>query len=145
MIEFIRLGADGVELTDNAPESDHVATLFPTLGLIFSARPIATGRTHAEAVEDCKACDLMGFNDWRLPEVEELFPTADRSRLGPAADPRAYPDCPSDWFWTATDSAWSASSAWVVLFSGGDAYDYDRSSRACVRAVRVAAPSASGQ
>ncbi len=59
--------------------------------------------------------------DWRLPTVSELHTLVDEQRRLPAIDTRAFPDTPSDWFWTASQSKARISHAWLVHFGEGRA------------------------
>src|SRR5690242_15993661 len=49
-------------------------------------------------IDKANAEKLGGFDDWRLPTVEELFCLADRSRHSPAIDKDAFHDTP-DYGW----------------------------------------------
>ena len=102
---------------------------------------------HADAlgaVAKLNADAFGGFTDWRLPEVEELFLLADRTRCNPAIDTEFFPACKSDWYWTATDDASEEKSeetghsdyAWIVYFSGGYSGLDGRDGHDRVRAVR---------
>jgi hypothetical protein len=73
---------------------------------------------------------------WRLPSIEELQTIVDSSVVSPAIDAAAFPNTPSDWFWTSSPWAGSSSSAWSVAFYDGDAYDVDVSYNGRVRCVR---------
>jgi hypothetical protein len=144
MSRYTKIGADGAHLPADA--ADHVAVLDTTTGLMWSARNVGSNeQTHEAAERSCQELELAGFTDWRMPTVEELFALADRTRMDPAIDTEAFPDTESTWYWSSTPSAWSASCAWVVVFNFGLAGSLHRYSSACVRAVRVAAPAASGQ
>jgi hypothetical protein len=93
--------------------------------------------TQHQAAEICAACRVGGYDDWRLPEVEELFLLADRSRRGPAIDTDYFPDTHGDWYWTGTLLAEAPGAAWFVGFDGGDSdYGLRGSVSAFVRAVR---------
>jgi hypothetical protein len=76
---------------------------------------------------------------WRVPNVKELRSLVNLARTSPAIDTAAFPNTPSDWFWTSTPYAGDADSAWVVDFYGGYVlngnrnYDY----YGAVRLVRV--------
>jgi hypothetical protein len=63
--------------------------------------------------------DLGGNTDWRLPTYKELLTIVDYSQSSPATNSIVFPDAPSSFFWTATDSAVSSSLAWIVDFAYG--------------------------
>jgi hypothetical protein len=60
----------------------------------------------------------------------------DFSRHDPAIDPEAFPDTPSEWFWTASPYANFGNYALVVDFYNGYADDNDVSDYNRVRCVR---------
>ncbi|KRG54081.1 DUF1566 domain-containing protein [Stenotrophomonas nitritireducens] len=120
----------------------------PARDLHWTQDDVAGGRmTHADAlaaVAKLNAEAFGGFTDWRLPEVEELFLLADRSRCSPAIDITAFPTCQSDWYWTATDDASEEKDedtghsdyAWIVYFGYGLSSFSLRGNLNRVRAVR---------
>ncbi|WP_313250826.1 DUF1566 domain-containing protein [Stenotrophomonas sp.] len=123
-----------------APNADHIITRDETTGLEWSARDIGRHTNSAkgsEAEAACVSLQLGGFNDWRLPTVEELESIRDRSRFDPAIDTDAFPDCPTTWFWSSTPNAESPDRyAWVVGFYDGRSDVRPHSYNCCVRAVR---------
>lgn len=83
------------------------------------------------------ASRLGGFDDWRIPTVDELFALADRTvKKGPAIDTAFFPGCPEDLFWSSTPYACSSDGAWLVGFNYGGARWYYRYCGGFVRAVR---------
>lgn len=90
--------------------------------------------TWQEAVDRCKALDLAGHCDWRLPTIQELFAVVDFGRYAPACDPvfgmRSYS------YWSATTDAGGSSYAWGLYFGDGGAFSYSKSGNYYVRAVR---------
>ncbi|MCG8275371.1 DUF1566 domain-containing protein [Stenotrophomonas sp. NLF4-10] len=120
----------------------------PARDLHWTQDDVPGGRmTHAAAlaaVAKLNAEAFGGFTDWRLPEVEELFLLADRSRCSPAIDVAFFPACKSDWYWTATDDASEekdedtghSAYAWFVDFGGGPSLVGSRVHGLRVRAVR---------
>ena len=108
---------------------------------MWAREPIKVSNWKAATVKKVEkqiaALRLGGFDDWRVPNVEEQFLLADRTRTSPAIDMDFFPDCPSDWFWTSTP--WTSSPAdyaWGVGFGGGSAGYDDRYDGGFVRAVR---------
>lgn len=71
---------------------------------------------------------------WRLPTRTELLTLVDDTKHNPACS--AFPDCPSECFWTSTPWAGSSSYAWSVLFDFGFSTDYLVVFSARVRCVR---------
>lgn len=139
MTNMIKVDASGNDVRPQPPP--HVAVKDLARGLMWG--PTLDGKkTWKEAKQACAECRLLGFSDWRLPTVEELFLLADRSRKEPAIDTELFPDTKSDWYWTSSPWAGSpASFAWIVYFYYGYAYYNHRGYRACVRPVRsLAAP-----
>jgi hypothetical protein len=97
----------------------------------------AANVTQYDAEKICADCRAGGHEDWRLPDVEELFLLADRTRREPAIDTAFFPDTHSDWYWTRTIAAGAPRAAWLVCFNGGSSGSFHRGSDlAFVRAVR---------
>ena len=141
MSRFIKISSTGEQLPEDAKH--HVAVLDTKTNLMWSANDLFENRvTQLQAAEKAPLSGLAGFSDWRLPEVEELFALADRSKRSPAIDENFF-QCRSDWYHTNT--AWAGSpsdSAWYVSFYGGDSLCGDRDdSTGFVRAVRSVSPS----
>ena len=80
----------------------------------------ASGRCDTEKyVADVNAINLCGFNDWRLPQAEELISIASFDRIDPAIDTNYFPNTVSASYWTA--SPYIISNAWYISFSSGNA------------------------
>lgn len=132
---FTKISADGSVLDTSAAEWD--AVLDNSTGLMWSIETKKVAN-HGKAEAAVKKIKAAGFEDWRLPTVDELFALADRSRVSPAIDTNFFPDTPSDWFWSSTPYAGSPGvCAWYVLFSYGSAFWGNHGSFGFVRAVRV--------
>ncbi len=80
----------------------------------------ASTHTHEQALALAKT-----QTGWRLPNVKELSSLVDASRTNPSIDTTAFPNTPSDWFWSSTPYAGNSSNAWFVYFYiGVVSYDY---------------------
>ncbi|WP_346746762.1 DUF1566 domain-containing protein [uncultured Campylobacter sp.] len=101
--------------------------------------------TYAEAVHYCDNLNFAGYDDWRLPTVNELLSITDDTRVKPAINKafenvaykindkgeKSYGN-----YWSSTRRADDSSRAWFVDFwYGGDGF-LDVSNRYFVRCVR---------
>jgi len=77
-----------------------------------------------------------GRDDWRLPNQDELRSIVDYGRCDPAVDPRYFPECRPEFFWSAVPYAMQPEFAWGIFFGLGSGIAYGRGRPACVRAVR---------
>lgn len=88
-----------------------------------------------EARDHCAALLLDGSNDWRLPSRVELVSLLDFGELAPTIDLEAFPDTPSDFFWTSSPVPF-LNLAYGVRFELGFIYDHDPYGSGRVRCVR---------
>jgi hypothetical protein len=121
------LSADGLIVTDHKTD------------LQWAAKESATRMDFEAAEKHCAALRLGGFNDWRLPDLEELESIRDLTRYAPCID-TAFFTSNNDWVWSRTPCAWSSDLAWIVDFGSGGVGDGGRLGGAFVRAVRRVSP-----
>jgi len=89
-------------------------------GLLWQRAVDADSYTQADGVTYCSSLNLGGFaSGWRLPTRAELLSIVDVTAVEPAIDASAFPNTPSDIFWTSSPDARSSLSAWVVYFTAG--------------------------
>ncbi len=101
--------------------------------------------TYAEAVSYCDDLNFAGFDDWRLPTVNELLSITDDTRFEPAIN-KAFKNVAYEtndkgeknyvWYWSSTGRADDSSRAWVVYFRDGVGSWSSVSNRGFVRCVR---------
>jgi hypothetical protein len=88
------------------------------------------------------ALDYAGFDDWRLPNVQELQSLVDFGRALPAWEPDVFGPSldavASPYFWTATTSPLQAEEAYYVNFVDGHAHPWHKAIHFSVRPVRDA-------
>jgi hypothetical protein len=95
--------------------------------------------TWAEAKAYCASLSLAGVSGWRLPAMMELATILDVTADSPAIDGTAFPDTPSDVFWTSSprpQAEVTRGQAWVVQFDQGSTAFVGISRAFRVRCVR---------
>ena len=94
-----------------------------TTGLQWQDDVVGSTRTWQAAIDHCEALSLDGFNDWRLPNLNELISLVDYGSTRPAIDP-TFQSVASNDYWSSTTYAGISGSAWYVTFSyGNQSYD----------------------
>ena len=74
--------------------------------------------------------NLCGFNDWQVPDKQQLSNLLNLSQFAPAVDIDYFPFVNSDSssrYWTATPSAKNANNAWFIVFDFGTTGNLSRS------------------
>lgn len=88
------------------------------------------------ALDTCESLDLAGHTDWRLPTLKELQTLVDDRRLQPSIDVVAFPDTPSEWFWSSTPIQYPPNEAWATSYTDGYASIHAFTELQLVRCVR---------
>jgi len=86
-----------------------------------------------KAIDNAKELNLAGYEDWRLPTIEELLTLVDFGKYNPATD---FPETPSKWFWSSSLYAPYSDAAWGVYFGSGYMSYVNKSKDHYVRCVR---------
>jgi len=88
-----------------------------------------------EAIEYCESLELGGYDDWRLPNINELKTIIDRSRYNPAII-SAFEHTSSGNYWSSTTYEDYHDFAWNVYFYSGRVYNGSKGNDIYVRCVR---------
>ena len=99
-------------------------------------RKAAEPRSQASAQKYCRDLVLNGKDDWKLPTVEELSTLPDRHRRNPAIDVDAFPNTPTESFWTSSAVVGEPNGAWDVDFYYGYVNYSDVNNNNRVRCLR---------
>jgi Protein of unknown function (DUF1566) len=97
---------------------------------------VASWQDALVASRTANATNYKGFNDWRLPNKNELESLVDLGRLAPVIDPSVFPDTQSQLYWSSTVNVKSAGQAWYVNFNDGAVAVAAHGAVAYVRLVR---------
>ena len=93
-------------------------------GLVWQRVVSSSSYNWATAKTYCDGLTLAGSSAWRLPTVIELESLVDSRSRNPSIDTTAFPNTPSDWFWSSTESAGQSSWGWFVSFENGNAFSF---------------------
>lgn len=88
-----------------------------------------------DGIHYCEILSLGDYTDWRLPNFNELYHLADRSRANPTIDP-IFQHTASASYWSSTSIVDDKSGAWHVPFHIGYSTYNNKSSIRFVRCVR---------
>ncbi|HEY2903286.1 MAG TPA: DUF1566 domain-containing protein [Polyangia bacterium] len=101
------VSASGNQVTDNVT------------GLVWQ-RTVDSGTfTWDDAKQHCACLSIDGVAGWRLPSRIELASLADWTIANPSIDATAFPDTPSDSFWTSSVMVEDPGLEWLVFFGSG--------------------------
>ena len=84
----------------------------------------ATIYTWKNALEDAESSTFAEYDDWRLPNNKELGSLVAYDRDNPAINTNAFPDTPSEWYWSSSPLSVGDDLSWSFFFSSG-ANSYD--------------------
>lgn len=96
----------------------------------------ADGYTWQEALDMAAGKSLAGYDDWRLPNINELHSIVEEQCGDPAINLAVFPNTPSSVFWSASLHSNYSNKAWYVNFNGGDSFNNYRNNNYYVRLVR---------
>jgi hypothetical protein len=156
-LAFTKLGAEGTDISDSSCWDDGFRMVRDNnTGLIWEVKSPRLGdinyvddRYTWQEAQDVYVAELNrqeygGFDDWRVPFKDELRSVVDYGRSGPAVDPRYFPHCKSDFYWTNAEYRMHPTLAWGIVFGLGSAIPHGKKMARHVRAVRGGADRAFG-
>jgi Protein of unknown function (DUF1566) len=94
--------------------------------------------TWTEALEESPQTAAGLYNDWRLPNKNELGSIVEYVCFDPAVHPTLFPQTEPKAYWTNSPNNFNDFSAWAINFSNGDHISTSRTNLLAVRLVRSA-------
>ncbi len=103
-------------------------------GLIWQDSRTIVKKNWSGAKGYCKNLSLGGYDNWRLPHIDELISIVDTKRKSPAIK-KIFKNTQSSWYWSSTEYKGHSSKAWYVYFRNGFDYYGNKSDEGYVRCV----------
>jgi hypothetical protein len=134
-VRAVRGGQSGI--LDNLIINGDDGTVNDTSTCLMWQQVTAGPMSWEQALTYCEDLSVGGYDDWRLPNRNELQSIIDYSTYSPAINVIAFPDAMSSDYWSSTTYAYSSDNAWIVGFDSGNVNGVNsKSSSLYVRAVR---------
>lgn len=105
-------------------------------GLMWQDDAIGSTMNWETALTTCENLTLGGYSDWRLPNYNELYNLADRSRFNPAISP-VFTQIVSGNYWSSSTIASDTGKALIVGFYYGLDLWNNKTASYYVRCVRA--------
>jgi hypothetical protein len=85
--------------------------------LMWEDQSTIAEKTWTEAIDYCNALSLGGYDDWRLPNRNELVSITDKTKYNPSIKDGFENYKTSNYWSSSTDANSGGKSAWMVNFS----------------------------
>jgi hypothetical protein len=92
--------------------------------------------TWKEGLQAGDRYEFAGYDDWRLPNKDELESIVEERCYSPAINITVFPDTPPTYFWSSSPYAGFSQGAWSVDFGFGAVIASDKDGGIHVRLVR---------
>ncbi len=108
-------------------------------GLMWVRTPGSTLRTWANALSDANGLSLCGYNDWRLPNVNELesLINAEQANSATWLNGQGFSNVQAGYYWSSSTYADYTAGAWDVYMYNGNVVAYSKTSADYVWPVRA--------
>ena len=93
-------------------------------------------KTWQSAINYCEALTLGDYDDWRLPNINELLSIVDDTKINPSMS-SVFKSFASSNYWSSTTNAYYSSNAWLVGFYYGYQDYNNKNNSIYVRCVRA--------
>lgn len=104
-------------------------------GLMWQDNAVGSTMTWADAGTTCDNLSLGGYDDWRLPSIDELESIVDFGRVNPAIN-SVFVNTASFYYWSSTSNVYNTDYAWDVDFNHGNTNAFNKNFNLYARCVR---------
>lgn len=149
IMSFKKLGNDGIELTSDSNWEKGLRMVFDdNTGLYWEVKSPDLGEVNfcsdtytwddAQKVYIKRLNDTSygGFDDWRIPNKDELRSIINYSFTNPAVDTSYFENCKTDDYWTSVTYEMQPNFGWVLFFGFGSGIAKSKNAKRYVIAVR---------
>ena len=128
--------------TSDPAGNGEIVTTDKVTGLMWASDGVGAG-CHSgglsnwyEAIDWAEGLTFAGYSDWRLPNRRELESLVNLGRINPTINTAYFPNTQADYYYSGSTEGSDTDRAWYVSFDIGTVYDYFKTNRCYVRAVR---------
>jgi len=97
----------------------------------------ASGLSWSKALSFCNNLNLAQYDDWRLPNIDNLRTLSNFNKNNPASDNKFFPDIFSTPYWSSTSKSDQPEKAWCIHFGYGNDLYREKNREFNLRAVRA--------
>lgn len=105
-------------------------------GTCMEDHALAARFTWGDALVQSEKFEYANYNDWRLPNKNELESIVERRCYDPAVDTEVFPNTQVIGYWTNSANNFNEAFAWAINFANGDHVTTRRTNLLAVRLMR---------
>jgi hypothetical protein len=78
---------------------------------------------YEEAQTWAENADVAEYNDWRIPEIDEMKALVEADCKSPSINTRVFPGIEAEVYWSSESNFWLRSMAWSLFFYRGNYFN----------------------